>query len=86
MEKSTHTINILKDLIKGKTLISSDIRASNSNQYFNNIKNKGIELIEEVKPIEGRHKQRRLKLNEENLKRANNYLSSLLGKNLTAGA
>ena len=80
MNKSSHTINILKDLIAGKTLTSSDIRASNSNQYFMKIKNHNIQLIEEIIPSEGKHKQRSLEPSEENLVRADEYLNSLLGK------
>lgn len=81
--KSTHTINILTQLIEGKSLCSSDIMASNSNQYFNQIKNNNVELIEVWKPNiknAGKHKERSLKQTEENIKRANDYLNSLLGK------
>lgn len=44
--KRSHTSKILKKLLKGETLISSDVFASNTNQYFGHIKDKGIELIE----------------------------------------
>ncbi len=83
----THLASILNDLISGKTLVSSDMKASNSNQYFNTIKNNGIELIEVYKPNltnKGRSKHRRLNPTAENILRAKEYLAKLQGvKNKT---
>ena len=82
-EKSSHLITILTDLLEGKRLASIDIKASNSNQYFCTIKNKGIELIEvEVPNLFRRrnHLERRLNLTEENIKKANEYVERLKGK------
>lgn len=82
-EKSSHLITILTDLLEGKRLASIDIKASNSNQYFCTIKNKGIELIEVEVPNlfrRGNHLERRLNLTEENIKKANEYLERLKGK------
>ena len=39
---SSHLIIILNDLLDGKALTSIDAIASNRNQYFRTIKNKGI--------------------------------------------
>lgn len=80
--KTTHLIKILSDLIQGKKLASIDIIASNSNQYFCNIKNKDIELIEERKPNltnGGYHLERSLMQSVENLEKANKYLNKLRG-------
>ena len=80
--KSSYTIEILKDLLEGKTFISSDKHYVNANQYANNIKNNGIELIEVWRPNKngrGQHKERRLHQTIENIKRAENYLKSLQG-------
>jgi len=82
MKKSSYTIEILKDLLKGGTFISSDKNYVNANQYACNIKNHGIELIEVNKPNKnggGPHKERRLNQTIENIKRAENYLKSLQG-------
>lgn len=81
-EKSTHLVNILNDLLKGKELASIDIRASNSNQYFCTIKNNGIELIEVNKPNltnKGTHLARRINPSDKNIKRAKTYLEKLKG-------
>ena len=83
-EKSTHLVNILNDLLKGKKLASIDIKASNSNQYFCTIKNNGIELIEVNKPNltnKGQHLERRLNPSDINVKRAKEYLKKLEGIN-----
>ncbi len=81
--KTTHLINILNDLLKGKRLSSIDIKASNSNQYFCTIKNNGIELIEVRKPNltnKGYHLERRLNLTEKNISKAKKYLQKLINK------
>lgn len=78
--KTSHTIKILNKLLRGETLISSDVFASNTNQYFNKIKNEGIELIEWNVPDEGRHLKRRLNMTDENKLKAEKYLNRLLGK------
>ena len=46
MQYKSYTMNILIDLLDGKGLVSSDKHYSNTNQYFNNIKKRGIELVE----------------------------------------
>jgi len=79
-KKTSHVINILTRLIKGETLISSDVFASNTNQYFGKIKDQGIELVEWNTPEEGRHLKRKLNRTAENLEKANKYLYSLQGK------
>jgi len=82
-KRSTHLINILSELLKGKKLASIDIKASNSNQYFCTIKNNGVELIEVNKPNltnRGHHLERRLNLTDENIKKATEYLNRLKGK------
>lgn len=82
-EKASHLITLLTMLLDGKSLTSSDFHMVNTNQYFGSIKKRGIELIEVWKPNltnSGKHKERRLNQSIENIKRANNYLNSLLGK------
>lgn len=81
-EKTSHLINILSELLEGKTKASIDIKASNSNQYFCAIKNNGIELIEVSKPNltnRGHHLERRLNTSEENVEKAKEYLLKLKG-------
>ncbi|RYA24276.1 hypothetical protein CRU96_03245 [Malaciobacter halophilus] len=81
--KTTHLINILNGLLKGKRLSSIDIKASNSNQYFCTIKNNGIELIEVKKPNltnKGYHLERRLNLTQKNISKAKKYLQKLINK------
>ena len=81
--KTTHLINILNGLLKGKKLSSIDIKASNSNQYFCTIKNNGIELIEVKKPNltnKGYHLERRLNLTQKNINKAKKYLQKLINK------
>ncbi len=72
----------MKKLLTGKAIISSDIFASNSNQYFRTIKKHGIALVEVWKPNKnnaGRHKERSLHQTAENIKRAKKYLEALKG-------
>ncbi len=78
-KKTSHRAKILIKLLKGETLISSDIFASNTNQYFGHIKDQGVELIEWNIPEEGRHLKRKLNKTAENIKRAENYLCRLQG-------
>ncbi len=78
-KKLSHTAKILQKLINGETLISSDVFASNTNQYFWKIKNQEIELIEWNDPTEGRHLKRKLNFTDENLERAKKYLKKLVG-------
>jgi len=83
--RSLFLITALKKLLEGETMSSIE-NAKNSNQYFNTIKNNGIELIEVWKPNltnSGRHKERRLHQSIENIKRAEKYLSILMGKSIT---
>ena len=83
MRAATHKAAILKRLLGGERLISSDILASNANQYFIEIKEQGIELIEEWKPNKannGKHKERRLLQTKENIERAKAYLNRVQGK------
>lgn len=74
---------ILESLLRGETLISSDVFASNSNQYFVKIKNDGIELIEWNIPDDGMHLKRRLNVTDENIKKAKNFLAKLQSKYLS---
>jgi hypothetical protein len=83
-KKLSHTAKILMKLIKGETLISSDVFASNTNQYFGHIKDQGIELIEWNEPTEGRHLKRKLNHTDENTERAKKYLCKLMGKSYEA--
>lgn len=79
-KKLSHTAKILSRLIKGETLISSDVFASNTNQYFGHIKDQGIELIEWNEPTEGKHLKRKLNRTDENIIKARKYLCKLTGK------
>jgi hypothetical protein len=83
-KKLSHTVTILQKLLNGETLISSDVFASNTNQYFVKIKDNGIELIEWNDPREGRHLKRRLNMTDKNVELAENYLNRLLGKKTNA--
>ena len=81
-EKSSHIITILKRLLNGDAMSSSDMMASNSNQYFRTIKKHGIALVEVWTPNRtnnGRHKERSLHQTLENIERAKKYLESLQG-------
>jgi len=78
-KKPTHTTIILQKFLKGETIISSDVFASNTNQYFPPIKDQGIELIEWNDPTEGRHLKRKLNMTDENIERAKKYLKKLTG-------
>lgn len=79
-KKLSHTAKILMKLIRGETLISSDVFASNTNQYFGHIKDQEIELIEWNEPTEGRHLKRKLNLTDENIERAKRYLCKLTSR------
>lgn len=81
LKKSSHLITILTLLLEGKKLSSNDVFASNTNQYFGQIKKQGIELIEVWKSNDanrGQHKERSLHQTIENIKRADVYLDRLL--------
>ncbi|MFK5937795.1 MAG: hypothetical protein QM497_05285 [Sulfurimonas sp.] len=83
LQKSSHLTTILTLLLEGKELSSNDMFASNSNQYFVQLKKQGIELIEVWKPNltnAGRHKERRLNPSSDNIKRAEDYFAKLIGK------
>ena len=83
MKHSTHIITIMKKLLTGKSLTSSDMIASNSNQYFRTIKKNGIALIEVWKPNlinAGKHKERSLHQSIENISKAKHYLRALQGR------
>jgi len=74
--------NILESLLNEKTLSSLDLKALNSNQYFNTIKHHGIALIEVCESNltnTGRYKERSLHMETENVTRAENYLKKLHG-------
>ena len=80
--KNSYLIIALKKLLSGETM-SQISGAKNSNQYFNTIKNNGIELIEVWRPNltnSGQHKERRLHQSLENIRRAEGYLIRLGGK------
>lgn len=79
--KTSYLIITLTKLLKGERL-SFIHGAKNSNQYFNIVKNYGIELIEVWKPNllnSGKHKERRLNFTEDNVKLAQSYLERLRG-------
>jgi len=78
-KKLSHTAKILQKLLNGETLISSDVFASNTNQYFGHIKDQGIELVEWNDPTKGRHLNRKLNVTDENIARAKKYLHKLVG-------
>ena len=80
--KSSHIITMLKQLLNGEVLASTDRLASNSNQYFGTIKKHGIALVEVWTPNltnSGRHKERSLHQTIENIGRAEKYLEALQG-------
>ncbi|MDF1877296.1 hypothetical protein JHD47_05650 [Sulfurimonas sp. SAG-AH-194-L11] len=79
-KKLSHTAKILKKLLNSETVISSDVFASNTNQYFGHIKDQGIELIEWNDPADGRHLKRKLNMTDENIDKAENYLKRIMGK------
>lgn len=86
MKNLSYTAIILKELLDGKTLKSSDKYFVNANQYFVEIKNNGIELIEVWKPNKkgrGNHKERRLNQSIENIKKALKLFFKLTGKKYT---
>ena len=77
---SSYKIQILTALLEGRKLCSNDVFASNSNQYFNEIKTQGVELVETyVENISntGRHKKRWLYQSIENIERAKKLLYKL---------
>ena len=79
--RSSYLIIALKLLLKGEKL-SNIPHAKNSNQYFNAIKNHGIELVEAWKPNltnTGQHKERSLHQTIDNIERAKKYLEALQG-------
>lgn len=78
-KKLSHKVKILQKMLNGETLISSDVFASNTNQYFGQIKDQGIELVEWNDPTEGRHLKRKLNMTAKNIKRAKEYLKRLIG-------
>ncbi len=78
-----YKINILRQLIQGKELCSGDFYASNTNQYFAGIKNAGIELQEiwtANKNNTGRHLERSLVMEGDNINKAVKHLMKLQGK------
>ncbi len=79
MKKDSHAATILKKLIEGQIMVSCDVLASNSNQYFKQIRDNGVELIEWTDISEGKHSKRKLKNTSENIERAKKYLKKLQG-------
>lgn len=80
--KSSYLIIALQKLLN-KDKLSLIEGAKNSNQYFNTVKNNGIELIEVWKPNltnRGRHLERSLNLTDENITKAIQYLKRLKGE------
>ena len=80
--KTSHLITILKELLNGSTMKSSDQFIVNANQYFVTLKKHGIELVEVWKPNltnTGKHKERSLYQTIENINRAKKYLEALQG-------
>ncbi|OCL95671.1 hypothetical protein [Aliarcobacter thereius] len=80
MQFKSYTMNILIDLLDGKQLTATDKHYSNTNQYFNKIKKRGIELVEmpvQNKQNSQKHLKRFLVKSEENIKKAKDYLDYL---------
>ena len=80
MQYKSYTMNILIDLLDGKQLTATDKHYSNTNQYFNNIKKRGIELVEipvQNKHNSQKHLKRFLAKSELNIKKAKDYLNYL---------
>ena len=83
MKDISYTCTLLTYLLEGKSITAFTVPASNSNQYIDQIKNAGINLIETYEPNlnrGGRHKVRSLHQSPENVKRAKAYLKILLKK------
>ena len=82
MKKTTSYLSIaLKRLIAGEVLAGIP-PAKNSNQYFSKIKKHGIELVEVWTPNldrPGRHLERSLHQDRDNIERAKKYLDALSG-------
>ncbi len=84
MKYVSYTMTILSELLDGKQLTATDKHYSNTNQYFGQIKNRGIELVEIKVPNKNNHQshyKRFLANNEANIKKAKDYLSYLAYKN-----
>ncbi len=80
MQYKSYTMTILIDLLDGKQLTATDKHYSNTNQYFNNIKKRGIELVEipvQNKHNSQKHLKRFLAKSELNIKKAKDYLNYL---------
>ena len=80
MQFKSYTMTILIDLLDGKQLTATDKHYSNTNQYFGNIKKRGIELVEiqvQNKHNSQKHLKRFLAKSEENIKKAKDYLNYL---------
>lgn len=81
MSTTSYKAEILKRLVEGETLKSSDFFYSNSNQYFCELKAEGIGLKEEFvknKRNRGLHKARSLERSPQNLARAKELLFKYL--------
>lgn len=80
MQYVSHTMTILIELLEGKGLVSSDKNYSNTNQYFGQIKNRGIELVELKIPNKHNsqiHYKRFLAKSDDNIQKAKDYLNYL---------
>lgn len=80
----SYTMIILSDFLNGKTLTATDKNYSNTNQYFDKIKKRGIELLEiKVKNRNNsqKHLERSLVKNKDNIQKARDYLSFLTERN-----
>lgn len=80
MQYVSHTMTILIELLEGKGLVSSDKNSSNTNQYFGQIKNRGIELVELKIPNKHnsqKHYKRFLAKSDDNIQKAKDYLNYL---------
>jgi len=78
-KKLSYTAKILQKFLNGETVISNDVFASNTNQYFGRIKDNQIELVEWNDPTEGKHLKRKLNMTDENIARARKYLQKITG-------
>ena len=80
-DRDYYKIKALELFLEYETLTSSvNFLGINPNQYFCEIKNNGIELIEVRKPNlnnKGSHLERRLNKTNENLDKAKSYLEKL---------
>ena len=84
MQFKSYTMTILIDLLDGKQLTATDEHYSNTNQYFNKIKKRGIELVEmpvQNKQNSQKHLKSFLVKSDDNIQKAKDYLDYLANWN-----